>query len=73
MAVAPQAGWRVQVDGAAVTVSANGEQAGDDLSIVRAVACAVWDAQFDGRPFTVNGGDDHAWERLHRWSLVHSE
>ncbi|BAV41218.1 HAD-IIA family hydrolase [Mycobacterium ulcerans] len=73
LAVAPQAGWRVQVDGAAVTVSANGEQAGDDLSIVRAVACAVWDAQFDGRPFTVNGGDGHAWEGLHRWSLVHSE
>src|SRR6185295_10806965 len=45
LAVGPQPDWRIKVGDQAITVSANGdEQDGDGLSIVRAVAAAVWDA-----------------------------
>jgi len=71
LAVAPQRAWRVDTRRAAVTVSADGdEHSSDGLSIVRAVASAVWDAHFDGRSFTIEAGDDRARDALHRWSLV---
>jgi glycerol 3-phosphatase-2 len=74
LAVAPQQAWRVDTRGGLVTVCANGDEqvspAGDGLSIVRAVASAVWDAGFDGRSFTIEAGDDRAREALYHWSLV---
>ncbi|CAM2736309.1 HAD family hydrolase [Mycobacterium intermedium] len=69
--VGPQPGWRVEVDSGAVRVRADGERPGDDLSVVRAVASAVWGAQLDGESFTVEAGDAQAREVLQRWSLLH--
>jgi glycerol 3-phosphatase-2 len=77
LAVGPQPGWRVDVDHRAVTVSGSGD--GDDdgqddgLSIVRAVASAVWGAQRDGRPEHIEAADDRARDALRRWSLLHSD
>ena len=76
LAVGPQPGWRVDVGDEAVTVSANGDRQGDDLSIVRAVASAVWGGQysdFQGRPVRIEAADDRARDALQRWSLVHSD
>lgn len=64
--VAPQPGWQVHTDGDVVTVSARDGQADDGLSVVRAVASAVWEAA----PVTVRAGDGVAHAALKRWSLI---
>ncbi|CAN5872736.1 HAD-IIA family hydrolase [soil metagenome] len=70
-AVAAHPAWQVSVDDAAVTVSATGADAGaDGLSVVRAVARAIWDAGRDGVQFVVRAGDDTAAAALQRWSLL---
>jgi glycerol-1-phosphatase len=73
--VGPQPGWRVDLGDGAATVSANaGEDSdGDGLSIVRAVAGAVWGADSRVRPVRVEAGDDEARAALRRWSLVQSD
>jgi glycerol 3-phosphatase-2 len=72
LAVAPQSVWKVDVGAAAITVSADGQdQDSDGLSIVRAVANAVW--AVDGRPVRVEAGDDRAKDALQRWSLLHCD
>jgi hypothetical protein len=38
--------------------------------VVRATASAVWQADFDGRAFTVDAGDDTARRALDRWALL---
>jgi hypothetical protein len=43
------------------------------LSVVRAVASAVWDAHLDRQPFSVRPGDDEARGALHRWSLMQTD
>lgn len=73
LAIGPQPGWRVDVDRQAVTVSGGGTDDGDGLSIVRAVASAVWGAATDGRPMTIEAADDRARDALQRWSLVRSD
>ncbi len=73
LAVGPQPGWQVDIEEKSATVSANGDPQGDGLSIVRAVASAVWDAPVDGRPLRIEAGDDQAREALKRWSLMHGE
>jgi glycerol-1-phosphatase len=73
LAVGPQPGWRVDVGDKAVTVSGAGDDDGDGLSIVRAVASAVWGAPFDGRPLRIEAADDRARDALQRWSLVHDD
>jgi len=71
IAVAPQPGWHVDVASAAITVTATGADSGaDGLSIVRAVAYAMWDNAFHDCPPAVYPGDDAAWIALHRWSLL---
>ena len=70
LAVGPQPGWRVEVDDRAVTVGATGADDGDGLSIVRAVASAIWGLQ-EGRPVRIEAADDRARDALQRWSLVH--
>lgn len=42
--VAPHPAWRVDVDGDRVTVHANGAATDDSLTVVRAVASAVWES-----------------------------
>lgn len=73
LAIIEQPAWRVAVDGSAVTVESHGEAGrpsdDDGLSVVRAVAAAVWDAGVDGR-VTVVAGDEAAREALRGWSLL---
>ena len=68
LAVAAQPGWHVETADGSLTVSAARDETGDDLSIVRAVANALWSAHPDTA--TVKAGDDAARDALQRWSLV---
>ena len=71
LAVAPQPAWHVEAGDMSVTVSAGrDDEASDDLSIVRAVANAVWASNCDAQAVTVKAGDDTAHDALQRWSLV---
>ncbi|MBJ7386877.1 MAG: HAD-IIA family hydrolase [Mycolicibacterium sp.] len=67
--VAPHPAWRVDVDGDRVTVHANGAATDDSLTVVRAVASAVWESGIEPG-FVVDAGDDVARQALERWSLV---
>ena len=55
-----------------ITVSsAADDDAGDGLSIVRAVTNAVWvSSGLDGPTVTIKAGDDTAHDALQRWSLT---
>jgi glycerol-1-phosphatase len=69
--VGPQPAWHIDVGLATVTITAAQADPDDDgLSIVRAAACAAWNADFDGRPFTLVAADDAARDALARWSLL---
>ena len=70
LAVTDHPAWRVSTDDSAVTVTATGADPGDDLSVVRATARAVWDADVAGRRVTVVAGDDTARAALDRWALL---
>ncbi|MDI3315637.1 MAG: HAD-IIA family hydrolase [Mycobacterium sp.] len=73
LAVGPQPAWRVGLGAGRAVVCANGDEqadpAGDGLSIVRAVAGAIWDAEHD-EPLTVTPGDERARDALQHWSLA---
>jgi len=81
LAVGPQPNWRVDVGAAAITVGSGqgldrgdgDELSGDGLSIVRAVATAVWSAGPDGSSLPIQPADAHAREALRRWSLVRGD
>ncbi|MCK5756856.1 MAG: HAD hydrolase-like protein, partial [Mycobacterium sp.] len=64
--------WRVELDGSTVTVHATGEDPGDSLSVVRAVAAAVWAAEDDrgDRRASISGADETARQAVQRWSLA---
>ena len=68
--VGPHPAWHIDIGSAAVTVRSTGSDPVDDLSVVRATASAVWNADLDGQPFAVTAGDDTAREALQRWSLL---
>ena len=68
--VAPHPAWRVEIGSQDATVHHTGEDAGDALSVVRAVASAVWGSSLDGVRFAIVGGDEIAREALERWSLT---
>ncbi|WP_343709876.1 HAD-IIA family hydrolase [Mycobacterium sp.] len=71
LAIGPQSAWDVEIFDSGATVFATGKHQFDDgLSVVRAVASAVWDANFDGQSFTIGAGDNDASEALNRWSLI---
>ena len=70
LVIGPQQAWQVDTGEEAVTVSACGDDNGDGLSVVRAVASAAWMADFDGRTFTIEAGDDVARRTLQRWSVL---
>jgi glycerol-1-phosphatase len=71
LAVAAQPAWRIETDDMSVTVSTGRDDtAGDGLSVVRAVANAVWAGRFDEQPVIIEAGDDTAHDALQRWSLV---
>jgi HAD superfamily hydrolase (TIGR01450 family) len=68
--VGPHPGWRIDIDASAVAVHATGRDVGDSLSVVRAIASAVWEADLDDRPFTISAGDDTARQALEPWSVL---
>ncbi|MGC2652929.1 MAG: HAD-IIA family hydrolase [Mycobacterium sp.] len=71
LAIEAQPGWHVDVSDTVVTVSANGDSSDNDgLTVVRALANAVWKADFDGRAVTIEAGDDTARDALQRCSLL---
>ncbi len=71
LAVGPQAAWHIETAEETVTVSTNGDaNDSDGLSVVRAVASAVWKADFDDHAFTIESGDDRARDALQRCSLL---
>lgn len=68
LAVAAHPAWKTEIGADAVTVTATGQDPGDDgLSVVRATARAVWDAAPGLR---VQAGDDTARAALQRWALI---
>jgi ribonucleotide monophosphatase NagD (HAD superfamily) len=72
--VSEQLAWRVEGNDTAVTVYAAGtDHDSDDLSVVRAVAHAVWSSAGDSRQLAVHSGDGVAREALARWSLLSSD
>jgi hypothetical protein len=68
--IAGHPAWQVDADGSVVTVRATGADAGDELSVVRAVASAVWSVGPNGGPVDVTAADDTARTALQRWSLL---
>jgi glycerol 3-phosphatase-2 len=68
--IAPHPAWYVDVGPSAVTVQSTGRDPGDQLSVVRATASAVWNAQLDGRHVVLMAGDDTARQAMDRWSLL---
>jgi HAD superfamily hydrolase (TIGR01450 family) len=62
--------WDVEVGPTAVTVQSTGLDPGDPLSVVRATASAVWNAQLDGPHVVLTAGDDTARQAMERWSLL---
>jgi ribonucleotide monophosphatase NagD (HAD superfamily) len=68
LAIGAHPAWKTDVGADAVTVTATGEDPGEDgLSVVRATARAVWDADTE---LVVRAGDDTARAALQRWSLL---
>ena len=71
LAVAPQPAWQVETGDGSIRVSTGrDDEARDDLSIVRAVANAVWASNGDAQAVTIEAGDDTARDALQRWSLI---
>ncbi len=71
LAVDAQPGWHVDVGDTAVTLSANGVSGDHDgLSVIRAVAHAVWKADLDGQTLSIEAGDDAARGALQRCALL---
>ncbi|MBY0443187.1 MAG: HAD-IIA family hydrolase [Mycobacteriaceae bacterium] len=73
LAVAPQPAWHVEICGRTLTVSghlASAESGDDGLSIIRAVAWAVWNAAPDAtiscHGLSLEPGDDRARDALRR-------
>lgn len=77
--VGAQPAWRVDIDGGALTVGAGDPDPdpawdADGLSVVRAVASALWDApDSEGGPRRIEAGDARARDALDRWSLLQTD
>lgn len=67
--VGPHPGWRIELDDEGVTVHSGDFDRGDDLSVLRATADAVWRSELTVG-FAVRAGDDTAAAALRRWSLL---
>ncbi|MGZ6779478.1 MAG: HAD-IIA family hydrolase [Mycobacterium sp.] len=69
MRVGPHPAWRIDVGSSVVTVHSAGSEPTDPLTVVRAIANAVWEAGLDGSSFGLAAGDDVARKALEQWSL----
>jgi glycerol-1-phosphatase len=70
--VGPNQAWRIDIGESAVTVHNTGTEPRDSLTVVRAVASAVWNSSLVGQPFAIVAGDYIARRALERWSLLRS-
>lgn len=70
--VGPHPAWRVDIGSSDVVVHATGRDLGDPLSVVRAIAGQVWNADLDGRGFAISAGDDTARQAMEPWSVLTS-
>jgi HAD superfamily hydrolase (TIGR01450 family) len=71
LAVAPQQAWHLAIkDGRVRVRTARDDEVSDGLSVVRAVASAVWGARVDERSVIIEAGDDDAAGALRHWSLT---
>lgn len=68
--IGPHPAWRIDIGPSGVTVHFTGSDPGDPLSVVRAIANAMWNGHFDGGVVTLAAGDDTAQQALQRWSLL---
>src|SRR5215208_6309077 len=68
--IGPHPAWYVDVGPSAVIVQSTGRDPGDPLSVVRATASALWNAQLDGRRVVLMAGDDTARQAMDLWSLL---
>ncbi len=68
--IGPHPGWQVEVGPDAVRVRRTGEDPGDALAVVRAIADAVWGLEANHRPSMITADDDVAQQALARWSLL---
>ena len=70
LAITEQPAWRVDLSSGGLTVTSRGNDSGDDgLSVIRAVACALW-ATDDPASIPVRAGDQTADAALRRWDLL---
>jgi glycerol-1-phosphatase len=70
--VGPHPAWYVDVGPSAATVQSTGRDPGDPLTVVRALASAVWNARLDPGSVTLLAGDDTSRQAMARWSLLTS-
>ncbi len=70
--VGPHPAWRIEIGDSVVTVHNAGSEPRDPLTVVRAIANAVWNSRLDGRAFDIVAGDYIARKALERWSLLTS-
>jgi glycerol-1-phosphatase len=68
--VGPHPAWHVDVGPSAATVQSTGRDPGDSLSVLRALASAVWNARLDPGSVTLLAGDDTARQAMERCSLL---
>jgi ribonucleotide monophosphatase NagD (HAD superfamily) len=68
--VGPHPAWRIDTAPTQVTVHSTGRDPEDPLSVLRATASAVWQAEMAGSDFAVSAGDATARQALARWSLL---
>ncbi|UXA20423.1 HAD-IIA family hydrolase [Mycobacterium sp. SMC-4] len=69
--IGTQPDWHVDVDADAVVVRATpGNGSTEPLSVVRAIAAAVWTATPAVRPRPLTAADDTARQAMARWSLL---
>lgn len=70
LAIVEQPAWKAELSAGTLTVTATGQDPGaDGLSIVRAVAHAVWNAECAVPGLRVRAGDESARRALQNWSL----
>lgn len=68
--VGPQWGWHVEIGDDTATVSAVEDQSHEGLSIVRAVAHALWQSDVEGRRRALVAGDALSRRALADWDLL---
>jgi len=68
--VGPHPAWHVEVGPSAATVRSTGRDPEGSLTVVRALASAVWNARLEPGAVTLLAGDDIARQAMERWSLL---